>query len=31
LPFYLLVAWLRKWLEVPEEGQEINDELVASS
>ena len=31
LPFYLLVAWFRKWLEVPEEGQEINDELMASS
>jgi queuosine precursor transporter len=31
LPFYLLVAWLRKWLEVPEEGQEIDDELMASS
>jgi hypothetical protein len=26
LPFYGLVAWLRRWLEVPGEGAELGDE-----
>jgi queuosine precursor transporter len=25
LPFYLLVAWLRRWLEVPGDGSELGD------
>ena len=25
LPFYLLVAWLRRWLEVPGDGAELGD------
>jgi uncharacterized integral membrane protein (TIGR00697 family) len=25
LPFYLLVGWLRRWLEVPGEGTELAD------
>jgi queuosine precursor transporter len=26
LPFYGLVAWLRRWLEVPGEGAELGEE-----
>ena len=25
LPFYLLVAWLRRWLDVPGAGAELED------
>jgi uncharacterized PurR-regulated membrane protein YhhQ (DUF165 family) len=29
VPFYLLVAWLRRWLEVPGDGAEIGEEELA--